>query len=58
MSIQPYAASSRTEIDDLLTDAKALAKTYDEIEQWALRSVPNHKLRRYCMDQAKQRLGI
>lgn len=57
MNVHTYAASSRTEIDGLLADAHAKAKTYFDIEQWALRSVPDPELRRYCMERAEQVLA-
>ncbi len=57
MNVHTYAASSRIEIDGLLADAQAKAKAYFDIEQWALRSIPDLELRRYCMVRAKQLLA-
>ncbi|MBD3684290.1 hypothetical protein H3005_20770 [Stenotrophomonas sp. Br8] len=57
MNVHTYAASSRTEIDDRLADAQAKAKTYGDIEQWALRSIPDPELRHYCMERAEQLLA-
>jgi hypothetical protein len=57
MNVHTYAAFSRTEIDDLLADAQAKAKTCGEIEQWALRSISDPKLRQYCMDRAEHLLA-
>jgi len=57
MNVHTYAARSRTEIDDRLADAQAEAKTHFDIEQWALRSIPDPELRRYCMERAAQLLA-
>jgi len=54
MSVHTYAAFSRTEIDDRLADAKAEAKTYFEIEQWAARSIPDPEHYRYCVEQSEK----
>ena len=57
MSVHTYAAFSRTEIDDLLAEAQADAKTYFEIEQWAARSIPDPEDYRYCVDRAEKILS-
>lgn len=57
MNVHTYAAFSRTEIDDLLAEAQAEAKTHFDIEQWALRSIPDPELRGYCMERAEQLLA-
>lgn len=57
MDVHTYAVCSRTEIDNLLAEASGEAKAYGDIEQWALRSIPDLQLRRYCLARAKERLA-
>lgn len=59
MDPHTYAVCSRIEIDNLLAEAqtKAKRKTYGDIEQWALRSIPDPELRQYCMARAEQLLA-
>ncbi|WP_277381631.1 hypothetical protein [Stenotrophomonas maltophilia] len=57
MNVRTYVVSSRVEIDGLLADAQKGSKTVGEIEQWAVRSIQDPQLLRYCMDRAGQVLA-
>lgn len=57
MNVHTYSVSSRIEIDGILAIAQVEEKSVSEIEQWAVRSIRDAELRRYCMDRARQLLA-